>query len=101
MKLVIVTTVDEYKKQVIEILREAGLESFSKSSIEGFKTSMPDQSTDSWFAYERSSADSEMFFSFTEDQKIETLFDLIKRFNEALDSNNPLHAAVMPIERFI
>ena len=42
-----------------------------------------------------------MFFSFTEDEHIDALFDLIKEFNTNLETNNPIKAIVVPIEKFI
>ena len=40
MKLVLVTVVDEYKKEVFRLFKEAGITSFSESDMEGFKTSL-------------------------------------------------------------
>ena len=38
MKLVIVTVVDYYKKDIIKLFKQAQIENFSESDIEGFKT---------------------------------------------------------------
>ena len=101
MKLVIVTVVDEYKKEVIGLFEEAGIGGFSKTDIEGFQAMGAGKVTKSWFAYEQLSADSEMFFSFTGDPQIDRLFKLIETFNQNLDSHSQVHAAVMPIERYV
>ena len=42
-----------------------------------------------------------MFFSFTENEKIELLFKLVSEFNENLETNNPIRAAVVNIENYI
>src|SRR5690606_13194130 len=101
MKLVIVTIVDEYKKDVLSLFKQARIENFSESDIEGFKSPDTLQLPASWFATESSGADSEMFFSFTDEEKIEVLFTLIKAFNSRLKSNNPVRAVVVPIEKYI
>ena len=101
MKLVIVPTVDEYKKNVIKLFKSAGIENFSESDIEGFKTSKSGSLASNWFASERSGADSEMFFSFAEAHKVDELFNLIKEFNANLESNNPIKAVVVPVEKYI
>ena len=101
MKLVIVTVVDEYKEGVIGLFKEAGIESFSKTEIEGFKAMGAGNATKSWFAYEQLSADSEMFFSFTGDPQIDRLLELIEFYNQNLDSHSQVHAAVLPIERYV
>jgi len=101
MKLVIVTTVDEYKKEVINLFKAAEIENFSESDVEGFKVSKSANLVSSWFAREGSRADSELFFSFAEESKVDTLFERIKEFNKNLKTNNPLKAVVVPIEKYI
>ncbi|WCO02888.1 hypothetical protein [Psychroserpens ponticola] len=101
MKLLIVTVVDYYKKDIIRLFKQAQINNFSESDIEGFKADASVKMSSSWFVSEQSGADSEMFFSFTEDEKIDVLFNLIKEFNNNLETNNPIKAVVVPIERSI
>ena len=101
MKLVLVTVVDEYKNEVFKLFKESGITSFSKLDIEGFKTLGSLQMSTNWFASERSGADSEMFFSFTEEEHIDKLFIAIETFNNSLGNNNPVRAVVVPVERYI
>ena len=54
-----------------------------------------------WFGVEHAGNESVMFFSFTDDSHIDTLFDLIKQFNKTLETNNPIRAIVVPIEKSI
>ena len=101
MKLVIVTIVDEYKKDIIKLFHQAEIENFSESDIEGFKTSKPVNIVSNWFGSENSGADSELFFSFAEDKRVDVLFENIKAFNNTLESNNPIRAVVVPVEKYI
>ena len=101
MKLVIVTVVDEYKKDVIKLFKNAEIESFSESDIAGFKTAVSGQMISNWFAGEHSGTDSEMYFSFAEESKVNQLFNLIENYNKNLKSNNPVRAIVVPIEKYI
>ncbi|WP_092470854.1 hypothetical protein [Winogradskyella thalassocola] len=101
MKLVIVTVVDYYKKDIIKLFKQAQINNFSESDIEGFKTSATVKLSSNWFASEHTGADSELFFSFTEEENIDELFTLIKEFNKNLETDNPIKAVVVPIERFI
>ncbi|WP_310992185.1 hypothetical protein [Aequorivita marina] len=102
MKLLIVTLVDEYEKEVLQLFKKAGIESFSGSDIEGYKngTSSFLMNT-SWFPSQKSGAESGMFFSFTDENKIDKFFALVKEFNNNLETNNPIHAVVVPVERSI
>ncbi len=101
MKLVIVTVVDEYRKDVVKLFKKAEIESFSESDIEGFKTRKAGNMASNWFAGERFGADSHVFFSFAKEERVDSLFVLIKEFNQNLESNNPMRAVVVPIEKYI
>jgi len=101
MKLLIVTVVEQFEKEILKLLKKTNIESFSESQIDGYKNSSPLLRTSSWFPSENGGVESILFFSFTEDEKIETLFGLIKEFNRHLETNNPIKAIVVPIEKFI
>ncbi len=101
MKLLIVTVVDQFEKEVLQLFKKANIESYSGSDIEGYKNASSFMMNSSWFPSEKGGADSIMFFSFTEDEKIDVFFDLVEKFNENLETNNPMHAVVVPIERSI
>lgn len=102
MKLLIVTVVDEFQKDVLRLFKQANIESFSGSDIEGYKNGTSSfMMNASWFPSEKGGADSSMFFSFTEEEKIDSFFSLVAQFNENLETNNPIHAVVVPIEKSI
>jgi len=101
MKLVIVTVVNQYHKEVLGLFKKANIESFSEASIEGFINIPSNVSNSSWFPIEKSGSKSRLFFSFTEEEEIETLFQLLSEFNSKLESNNPLRAVVIPIEKHL
>ena len=101
MKLLIVTVVKEFDKEILQLFKKASIESFSESHIDGFKNPSSIIRTRSWFPSEKGGVRSSLFFSFTEDENIDTLFNLIKEFNQHLETNNPIKAVVVPIEKFI
>jgi hypothetical protein len=101
MKLVIVTAVEAFHKDVLKLFKEAGIESFSESEIDGYKNTPTLLATSNWFPSEKGGNESNMFFSFTDEQHIDALFDLIKTYNTHLETNNPIRAIVVPIEKFI
>lgn len=100
MKLLIVTVVEQFEKDVLRLFKTANIESFSGSDIDGYKnpTAMVRAA---WFPGQKSGVESGLFFSFTEDENIDILFAEIKKFNENLETNNPIRAVVVPIERAI
>lgn len=101
MKLVIVTVVAQFEKEILPLFKKANIESFSSSDIDGYKNPTSVVRTSSWFPSEKSGVESSLFFSFTEEENIDLLFELIKEFNANLETNNPIKAVVVPIERFI
>ena len=101
MKLVIVTAVQEFQKDVLSLFKKAHIENVSSSDIDGYKNNRSVVIASNWFSGGKSGNESSMFFSFTEDAHIDALFDLIKIFNTNLETNNPIKAIVVPIERFI
>jgi len=101
MKLVIMTLVDAHKADMIRILKGANIFNYSEIDIAGFKNSETSGLHLNWFADKKIGADSELFFSFTEDEKVDSLLESIKAFNNSIESNSPIKAVVVPIERYV
>lgn len=101
MKLLVVTVVEHFEEEVLRLFKEAKIESFSESPIDGYKNKAPLLMTSSWFPSEKGGVKSSMFFSFTEEDKIKVILGMIKEFNKDLETNNPIKAVVVPIEQYI
>ncbi|MBT8262333.1 MAG: hypothetical protein KJO05_05890 [Bacteroidia bacterium] len=101
MKLLIVTSVSEFNTEVRALFRKAEIERYSESDIEGFKNATPFMMRSGWFEGSGQGTESDMFFSFTEPEKVEVLFGLIEEFNSMLETDNPVKAVVVPVEKFI
>lgn len=96
-----VTVVEHFEKQVMDLFKKAEIENFSGSDIDGYKNPVALRMKSNWFPNVKGGVESSLFFSFTEDEKIDALFELIKEFNTKLETNNPIKAVVVPIERSI
>ncbi|WP_445734599.1 hypothetical protein [Mariniflexile sp.] len=101
MKLVIITAVEEFQKEVLKLFKKANIENFSSSDIDGHKNGASILMASSWFSGEKFGNESRLFFSFTEDEHIEALFQFINEFNSNIETNNPIKAVVVPIEKYI
>ncbi|GAA4944322.1 hypothetical protein GCM10023314_16670 [Algibacter agarivorans] len=101
MKLVMVTAVEEFQKEVLKLFKRANIENFSSSDIDGYKNGASILMASNWFSGIKGGNESTLFFSFTDDEHIDNLFKLIEEFNTNLETNNPLKAVVVPIEKFI
>lgn len=101
MKLLLVTTVSEFQKDVLKLFKKANIEAFSSSEIDGYKNTNSLIATQSWFPGEKGGNESSMFFSFTDEDKITDFFSYVREFNNKLETNNPVRAVVVPIENSI
>ncbi|MCF6295841.1 MAG: hypothetical protein L3J25_09145 [Flavobacteriaceae bacterium] len=101
MKLVIITAVEEFHNDLLQIFKKAEIKNVSESEIDGYKNIPTVLTSSNWFGNKKEGVDSIMLFSFTEKEKIDTLFDLLETYNKNLKTNNPVKAVVLPIERFI
>ncbi|MRX66261.1 hypothetical protein [Maribacter luteus] len=101
MKLLMVTVVEQYEKKVMDLFKKAEIENFSGSDIDGYKNPISLMMKSTWFPNVKGGVESSLFFSFTESNKIDVLFELIKEFNENLETNNPIKAIVVPVEKSI
>jgi len=101
MKLVIVTAVEEFQTAILKLFKNANIENFSSSEIDGHKNAASILMASSWFSGQKVGNESSLLFSFTEDENIDTLFNLIKEFNKNLETKNPIKGVVVPIERYI
>lgn len=101
MKLLIVTVIEQFHKEILQLFKKAGIENFSGSDIDGYKNTPSLLRKSSWFPTERNGTESNMYFSFTSEEKIDGLFTLIEEFNKNMESNSPIKAVVVPIEKHI
>ncbi|WP_029036688.1 hypothetical protein [Salinimicrobium xinjiangense] len=101
MKLLIVTSVAAFQKDVLKLFKKAKIEAFSSSEIDGYKNGNNLVATQSWFPGEKGGNESSMFFSFTDEEKITEFFSHVREFNNKLETNNPVRAVVVPIEQSI
>lgn len=52
--------------------------------------------TPNWFSSEKANHESSLFFSFTEDQHIDVLLNLIQEFSLNIETKNPIKVVVVP-----
>jgi len=101
MKLIVVTSVHEYEKKVCELFKKSCIEIYSSAPIEGHKFLGIENLQDNWFSANRNTYDSIVYFSFTDEDKIDDMLNHIKDFNNKQNSNNPVKAIVLPIEKYV
>ncbi|MDN3644289.1 hypothetical protein QWY87_16360 [Lutimonas halocynthiae] len=99
MKLLILTAVKSYEKQAVQLFRKAEIMAFSNADINGFKTLDNENLIDNWFSNSSENVRSILFFSFSEERKIDKLLEELAVLNTEIKSDNPLRAIVLNIEK--
>lgn len=101
MKLLVLTAVKSYEKEAVRLFKKAEISAFSNAEINGFKTDDHENLIDNWFSSSSEKVKSILFFTFAEEDKINTLLEGLEVFNENIESDNPLRAVVLNIEKFL
>ena len=101
MKLVMVTSVAAYQQDVLKLFEQANIENFSSSEIDGHKQKTSILNASDWFSGQKNGTTSSLFFSFTDEEHIASLFLCIEAFNKNLKTKNRIRAFVLPVAQFI
>jgi len=100
MKLLILTAVKSYEKEAIRLFKKAQIHAFSNAEINGFRSDDHENLIDNWFSSSSEKIKSILFFTFTDEDKIDSLLEQLELFNATIESNNPIRAIVLNIEKF-
>lgn len=102
MKLLIVTSLKEFKKDVSNILTKAQIPIFSFSDIIGVNANYIPELSNDWFTSDNNHEfRSVFFFSFTDSEKAENVLEQIAAFNTLDRVEYPVKGFILPVERNI
>jgi hypothetical protein len=99
MKLLLITAVKEFEKDIKLILKKSEVKSFSYRDVKGFKDNSEDAIEANWFANNRQETESILFYAFVKKEKVDALFELVEAFNKIQVSKSNIHIAVLNMER--
>ena len=99
MKLLLITAVKEFEKEIKQLLKKASVQSFSYQEVKGFKNSTGEAVESNWFGSEMNETDSILFYAFTAKDKVDALYELVEYFNMEKESLSHIHIAVLNIEK--
>lgn len=101
MKLFIVACLKDNEVDVQQIFKKANINVFSSTDVKGFKQNDSVNLLENWFASEEETFDSMFVLSFTTLENTEKGLELIKAYNNKNDSQFPIRAFVVPVEKSI
>lgn len=99
MKLLIITAVAEYDKDIKQMLKHADVKTFTYKEVKGYKVLPSEAFESNWFAGEIPETESTLFYVFIKKEKVDKVFDLVEEFNKKQETVSKIHIAVLNIEK--
>lgn len=100
MKLVLITAIAEFEKDVKKMLKEAKVKSYSYRDVKGFRDASEESMESNWFGSEMNETDSVVFYAFIFQQNLDILFDEVTQFNKNQETISKVHLAVFSVEKY-
>ncbi len=69
LKLVIITAIKEFEKDIILLLKKADVKTFSFRDVTGYRDSTEDSVESNWFSIEMNQTESILFYAFVKKRK--------------------------------
>ena len=99
MKLLLITSVEEFEKEVKNILKHSGVKAFSYQSVKGFKNNGDE--LENWFSSDNVEIDSLLFTVFIESRYVDEIYIRIQDFNSRQKTLSHVHIATVQLEKSI
>lgn len=99
MKLVIITAIKLFEKDIKLQLKKAEVKTFSFKEVTGYRDSTEDSIESNWFSSEMNQTESIVFYAFVKKENVDMLFKLINDFNDKQKTMSHIHVAVINIEK--
>ena len=99
MKLLIITAVLEFEKDIKQMLKKAHVKTFTYKEVKGFTDLSEEAIESNWFAGDRNETESILFYAFVKKENIDSFFDLVNDFNVKQETKSNIHIAVLNIEK--
>lgn len=99
MKLLILTAIKEFEKEIKQQLKKAEVTTFSYKDVIGFRDSTEDALESNWFSSDMNESQSILFYAFVKKENVDRLFESINDFNTKQETLSHIHVAVLNIEK--
>jgi hypothetical protein len=98
MKLLIITSISEFEKEIKQMLVKANVKNFSYKEVIGYHNTSDEAIGDNWFATEMNENESMLFYAFVPSENVEMVFNAINEFNGKQETLSKIHVATVNIE---
>ena len=101
MKLLIITAVTAYEKEIKQLLKNVQVKTYTYKLVTGFKDVSEESIESNWFANEMNETDSILFYAFVKKDNVDLFMNSVESFNERQETLSRVHVAVLNIEKSI
>jgi hypothetical protein len=99
MKLLIITAIKVFDKDVKQMLKQADVKTFSYKAVTGFKDISEESIESNWFGSEINENDSILYYAFVQVGNVDAFFAKVNSFNAKQETLSNIHVAVLNIEK--
>ncbi|MDV3462901.1 hypothetical protein [Elizabethkingia miricola] len=96
MKLLLITAIEEFETDVINILKHSGVKAFSYQSVKGFKNNKNEMSN--WFGKDDIAVNSLLFTVFSDCNCVDDIYKNVNEFNQKQKTVSRIHIATINLE---
>ncbi len=101
MKLLVITSIKGFKKEIKSILKKADVKTYSYKDVTGYRDASELLIKDNWFSNEMNEGEAVLFYAFAKKDNVDLVFNLVKEFNQKQETLSTIHVVVVNIERSI
>ena len=101
MKLLIITAIKAYEKEIKQLLKQAHVKTYTYKSVTGFRDVSEESIESNWFANEMNETESILFYAFVKKDNVDLFINSVEGFNNKQETLSRVHVAVLNIERTI
>ena len=94
-----ITAIEEFEKDVKNILKHSGVKAISYQSVKGFKNNGDE--LENWFSSDNVEIDSLLFTVFIESRYVDEIYIRIQDFNSRQKTLSHVHIATVQLEKSI
>ena len=101
MKLLVITSIREFEKEIKRILKKAAVKTYSYKDVTGYRDASELSIKENWFSNDMNEGEAIFFYAFVKKENVDLVFDLVTKFNGEQETLSAIHVAVLNIERSI
>ncbi len=99
MKLLLITAIAEFGKEVKQILKKANVKTYSYREVVGYRNASEDALGTNWFGTEMNENESILFYAFVQKENVDKVCADVSSFNTKQETLSHIHVAVLNIEK--